>query len=128
MLDKKDNTNSMGGRWGKMNEVFEALSGIFEELRNEIDNRKYSVKTEETEKADRELQSKNNAYENYLFRQTLADREFLEDYMETMEHAHYQEEQRAYYQGLVDSIQILEGLGVIDKRVKVKELLDKIKG
>lgn len=46
--------------------------------------------------------------------------------METLEHAHLQEEQRAYYQGLVDAIQILEGLGIIEKRVKVIELLNKI--
>ena len=118
----------LGERWNKMNEVFETLSGIFEELRSEAGERKYSVQTEEVKKADQELQKKNETYEKYLLQLEPADREFLEDYMETLEHAHFQEEQRAYYQGLVDGIQILEGLGIIDKRVNVKELLDKIKG
>lgn len=111
-----------------MNEVFETLSGIFEELRSEAGERKYSVQTEDAKKAEQELQKKNETYEKYLLQLEPADHEFLEDYMETLEHAHFQEEQRAYYQGIVDGIQILEGLGIIDKRVNVKELLDKIKG
>ena len=53
------------------------------------------------------------------------DREFLEDYMDAVDHAHYKEEQRAYYQGLVDSIQVLDGLGIIKKRMRIKELLKK---
>jgi hypothetical protein len=43
-----------------------------------------------------------------------------------VDHAHYKEEQRAYYQGLVDGIQLLDGLGIIQKRVRVKELLEKL--
>ena len=109
-----------------MNEVFETLSGILEELRSEVGERKYSVQTEDAKNADRQLQKKNKAYEKYLLQLEQADRELLDDYMETLEHAHFQKEQRAYYQGLVDAIQILEGLGIIEKRVKVIELLNKI--
>ena len=74
-----------------MNEVFETLAGVFEELRSESE-----------------------------------DREFLEDYMDAVDHAHYKEEQRAYYQGIVDAIQILEGIGIIPKTAKVRELLRRI--
>ena len=31
-------------------------------------------------------------------------REFLESYMDIVDHAHFQEEQRAYYQGMLDVI------------------------
>lgn len=110
-----------------MNEVFEILSSVFEELRSESGNREYSVKMEKAEKAERELKRKNKAYEKYLLNQSEKDREFLESYMEVVDHAHYEEEQRAYYQGLVDGIQILEGLGIIKKGIKVKELLERIK-
>ena len=51
------------------------------------------------------------------------DREFLEDYMDAVDHAHYNEEHRAYYQGFVDSVQVLDGLGIIKKRMRIKELL-----
>ena len=50
-------------------------------------------------------------------------RELLEKYMDIVDHAHFQEEQRAYYQGMIDAIQIFEGLGILKKRNKVKELL-----
>ena len=54
------------------------------------------------------------------------DRGLLEDYMDAVDHAHYKEEQRAYYQGMVDAIQILEGLGIITKTAKVRGLLRRI--
>ena len=47
-------------------------------------------------------------------------RELLEKYMDIVDHAHFQEEQRAYYQGMIDAIQIFEGLGILKKRNKVK--------
>ena len=43
--------------------------------------------------------------------------------MDTVDHAHYKEEQRAYYQGFVDSIQVLDGLGIVKRRMRIKELL-----
>lgn len=45
-----------------------------------------------------------------------------------VDHAYYKAEQRAYYQGIVDAIQILEGLGMIPRTAKVKKLLEKISG
>ncbi len=109
-----------------MNEVFEILSDVFEELRSESGDREYSVQTEDARKADKELKIKNKVFEKYLNELPESDREFLEDYMDTVNHAHYQEEQRAYYQGIVDSIQMLEGLGIVQKSIKVKELLKRI--
>jgi len=38
-----------------MNEVFETLSDVFEELRSESEDREYSVQTEEAKAASREL-------------------------------------------------------------------------
>ena len=109
-----------------MNEVFETLAGVFEELRSESEDREYSVQTEEAKEARRELKKKQKAFETYLSKLQKEDREFLEDYMDTVDHAHYKEEQRAYYQGFVDSIQVLDGLGIIKKRMRIKEILKKI--
>ena len=50
-----------------MNEVFEMLSGIFEELRNEAGERKYSVQTEEAKNADRQLQKKIRHMKNIFY-------------------------------------------------------------
>jgi hypothetical protein len=109
-----------------MNEVFETLSDVFEELRSEAGEREYSVQTEDVKTAGRELKKKNREFEKYLSNLSASDREFLEDYMDAVDHVHYKEEQRAYYQGLVDGIQLLDGLGVIQKRVRVRELLEKL--
>lgn len=106
-----------------MNEVFETLAGVFEELRSESGDREYCVQTEDAKKASRELKRKQKAFETYLSRLPKEDREFLEEYMDAVDHAHYKEEQRAYYQGLVDGIQVLDGLGIVKKRMRIKELL-----
>ena len=45
-------------------------------------------------------------------------REFFENYMDIVDHAHFQEEQRAYYQGMVDVMQIFDGLGILKERNK----------
>ena len=88
-----------------MNEVFETLANVFEELRSESGDREYCVQTEDAKEASRKLKKKQKAFETYLSRLPKEDREFLEDYLDTVDHAHYKEEQRAYYQGIVDGIQ-----------------------
>ena len=96
-----------------MNEVFETLANVFEELRSESGDREYCVQTEDAKEASRELKKKQKAFETYLSRLSKED------------HAHYKEEQRAYYQGIVDGIQVLDGLGIVKKRMRIKEFLKK---
>ena len=45
--------------------------------------------------------------------------------MDAVDHAHYKEEQRAYCQGFVDSVQVLDGLGIIKERIRIKAFLKK---
>ena len=100
----------------KMNEVFERLSDVFEELRSDAGEREYSIQTEEAKKADKELKKENREYEKFLSDLSTEQRNFLENYMDIVDHAHFQEQQRAYYQGIVDAVQILLDLGLL-KRV-----------
>ena len=111
-----------------MNEVFERLSDVFEELRSDAGEREYSIQTEEAKKADKdkELKKENREYEKFLSDLSTEQRNFLENYMDIVDHAHFQEQQRAYYQGIVDAVQILAGLGIVKESVKVKELLNTI--
>ena len=106
-----------------MNEVFETVAEVLEELRSEAEEREYSVHTNESENADKALKKANREYETVLAELSAEHREFFENYMDIVDHAHFQEEQRAYYQGMIDTIQIFEGLGILKKRNKVKELL-----
>ena len=110
-----------------MNEVFETIAEVFEELRSEAGEREYSVQTKESEKADKKLKKANREYEKLLTEISAEHKEFLEDYMDIVDHAHFEEQQRAYYQGMIDVIQIFDGLGILKERSKVKELLTSMK-
>ena len=111
----------------KMNEVFETVAEVLEELRSEAEEREYSVHTNESENADKALKKANREYETVLAELCAEHREFFENYMDIVDHAHFQEEQRAYYQGMVDVMQIFDGLGILKERNKVKEVLMHIK-
>lgn len=111
----------------RMNEVFETIAEIFEELRSESGEREYSVQTKESEKADKKLKKANREYEKLLTEISAEHKEFLENYMDAVDHAHFEEQQRAYYQGMIDVIQIFDGLGILKERSKVKELLISMK-
>ena len=91
------------------------------ESREEVD-----ALEQETKKADKELKKENREYEKLLSELLAEQRNFLENYMDIVDHAHFQEQQRAYYQGIVDAVQILAGLGIVKESVKVKELLNTI--
>ena len=110
-----------------MNEVFETVAEVLEELRSEAGEREYSVCTKEAENAAKELKKANQEYEKLLAEIPREKRELLEKYMDIVDHAHFQEEQRAYYQGMVDVMQIFDGLGILKERNKVKEVLMHIK-
>ena len=110
-----------------MNEVFETIAEVFEELRSEAGKREYSVQTKESEKADKELKKVNREYEKLLTEVSAEHKQFLEDYMDIVDHAHFEEQQRAYYQGMIDVIQIFDGLGILKERSKVRELLTSMK-
>ena len=110
-----------------MNEVFETIAEVFEELRSESGEREYSVQTKESEKADKKLKKANREYEKLLTEISAEHKEFLEDYRDIVNHAHFEEQQRAYYQGMIDVMQIFDGLGILKERSKVKELLTSMK-
>ncbi|MDO4554661.1 MAG: hypothetical protein Q4B70_05900 [Lachnospiraceae bacterium] len=110
-----------------MNDVYEALSGFLEDLRCDSGEREYSVRTEEMKSADEELKRRTPKYEDYLDRIPAKDKQFLVRYMEVVDHAHFHEEQRAYYQGIVDTIQMMEGLGLVEKSNKMKKIVEKMK-
>ena len=87
-----------------MNEVFERLSDVFEELRSDAGEREYSIQTEEAKKADKELKKENREYEKFLSDLSTEQRNFLEYYMDIVDEAHFEEQEREYYQGIVDVV------------------------
>jgi len=121
-------------QWGT--ETFQILTGrentdasyrdVFEELRVEAGEREYSVQTKEAVNANEALKRENEAFQKWLSSLNDEDKTCIENYLNAVEHAHFQEEQRAYYQGMVDVIQIFMGLGIIKKRDEIEALLNRI--
>lgn len=109
-----------------MNEVFETLSNVFEELRSEAGEREFSVQTEESVNANGTLKREAEVFQKWLSALPDEDRICVDKYLNAVEHAHFQEEQRAYYQGMIDAIQIFMGLGIIKKRDEIENLLNRI--
>lgn len=110
-----------------MNGFYEAVANLLEELRCNPEEREYAIKPEDMKEADAELKRVNKKLEKYLIGLSDKDKAFLEEYQETVEHAHFKEEQRAYYQGIMDGVQLLGSLGLIRKGSNMKKLIGKIK-
>lgn len=109
-----------------MNEVFETLSDVFEELRSEAGEREYSVQTEEAVNANATLKKETEVFQRWLSTLSDEERSCVDKYLNSVEHAHFQEEQRAYYQGMIDAMQIFMGLGIVKKRDAIENLLNRI--
>lgn len=62
-----------------MNEVFETVAEVLEELRSEAGEREYSVCTKEAENAAKELKKANQEYEKLLAEIPREKRELLEN-------------------------------------------------
>jgi len=109
-----------------MNEVFETLSDVFEELRSEAGEREYSVQTEKSVNANAILKREKEAFQNWFSTLSDEDRIYVEKYLNAVEHAHFQEEQRSYYQGMIDTIQIFMGLDLVKKRDEIENLINRM--
>lgn len=110
-----------------MNEFYEALSNYLEELRCDSADREYAVAPEDVKEAEAELRKMQKKFMLRLEKMPAADKTFLEEYLQVLEHAHFKEEQRSYYQGMIDGAQMLGGLGLIKKGKNMKEVLEKLK-
>lgn len=46
--------------------------------------------------------------------------------MNVLNHAHFKEEQRAYYQGMMDAVQLLGGLNLLKTGNNMEKLIEKL--
>lgn len=114
-----------GGR--TVNQIYEALAVFLEELRCDTDEKEYAVKMEDLDKAESQLKEKNREFEAFLNNISGKHKEFIESYLNIVDTAHFKEEQRAYYQGIMDGIQMLGELGLIKKSSNVEFILKQLK-
>ena len=110
-----------------MNVFYETLSGVLEEIRREGMQRAYVILPEELKNAEAALKTERKKVEALLENLQGKKKEILESYMSAVEHVHFKEEQRAYYQGIMDGVLLLSSLGLVPKGKNVDELIKKLK-
>ena len=112
-----------GGK--KMNEFYEAVSNLFEELRCDSGEREYTVQPEEWKEAEKNLKQIQKKLPLHLEKIPEREQNFWNKYLDQLEHFHYEEEQRAYYQGMMDVVEFLINIGAIKKSTNVKRMIEK---
>ena len=110
-----------------MNVFYETLSGVLEEIRSEGMEREYVILPEDLKEAEAELKTERKKFEALLENLQGKKKEILESYMSAVEHVHFKEEQRAYYQGIMAGVLLLSSLGLVPKGKNVDELIKKLK-
>lgn len=90
-----------------MNQFYETVAAFLEELRCDLAEREYIIAPDDVKNAEKEIAKMGRKYAEYLSRMSDKERVFLEKYMDVLNHAHFKEEQRAYYQGMMDAVQLL---------------------
>lgn len=80
-----------------MNEFYEAVANLLEELRCDTMERDNVIAPEDLKKAETELKRMRKKQERYFEKLSDSDKAFWEEYFEVLEHAHFKEEQRSYY-------------------------------
>lgn len=110
-----------------MNEFYEAVANFLEEMRCDSEEREYAIIPEDMKESAAEAKKKQKKFVQYLEKMSDTDRAILEEYIEVLDRAHFKEEQRSYYQGIMDGVELLGGLGLIKKGNNMKELVKKLK-
>ena len=98
-----------------------------EEIRSEGMEREYVILPEDLKEAEAELKTERKKFEALLENLQGKKKEILESYMSAVEHVHFKEVQRAYYQGIMDGVLLLSSLGLVPKGKNVDELIKKLK-
>ena len=109
-----------------MNEFYETVNSFLEEIRCDSGEREYAVSTEDVLKAEEERDKVSAAFSECLENLFKAEQGVINEYIEALEHCHFKEEQRSYYQGIMDGVQWLGELGLIKKGNSLKNIIDRL--
>lgn len=107
-----------------MNDFYEAVANLLEELRCDTMERGYVIAPGDVKEAETEMKLMRKKQERYFEKLSDSDKAFWEEYLDVLEHTHFKEEQRSYYQGIMDGIQMLGGLGLIKNNGNAKKLIE----
>ena len=84
-----------------------------------------TVQPEEWKEAEKNLKQIQKKLPLHLEKIPEREQNFWNKYLDQLEHFHYEEEQRAYYQGMMDVVEFLINIGAIKKSTNVKRMIEK---
>ena len=86
---------------------------------------KLNDKCKEWKEAEKNLKQIQKKLPLHLEKIPEREQNFWNKYLDQLEHFHYEEEQRAYYQGMMDVVEFLINIGAIKKSTNVKRMIEK---
>lgn len=109
------------------NEIWEQIGNFLNSLRCENVERKSYIQFSELKEADKLKKEAQKKYETAVAKLQVDQRRNIELYVEVLQHKAFMSEEQAYCQGYVDCIQLLAGMGLLEKNPEIEKIIEKIK-
>lgn len=109
------------------NTVWEQFASFLLDLRCSDLNRDGYIRLDSCREEKAKLEAAQKEYMVLATAFTTEQRIFLENYFGMLESVSFEEQQEAYCQGIVDSIQVLSGLGMLQSDGKIERAIQRMK-
>lgn len=109
------------------NEVWEQIGNFLNSLRCENVERKSYIQFLELREADKLKTEAQKKYVTAVDKLQVEQRKNIEAYVEALQHKAFMAEEQAYCQGYVDCIQLLAGVGLLEKNPEIEKIIEKIR-
>ncbi|MDD2979303.1 MAG: hypothetical protein PHN80_04955 [Hespellia sp.] len=108
-------------------QVWNKVKQFFEELRCEDQSRTRICMTQERQTAVSDREQKRLNYEKAMESIEKNRQDMIEQFVDAVEHCASEECQQSYFQGYMDCIQVLTGLGILKPEKNLLKLIEEIK-
>lgn len=109
------------------NEIWEQIGNFLNNLRCENVKRKSYIQFPELKEANKLKKVAQKKYAMEIDKLKANQRSNIEDYVEALQHQAFMAEEQAYCQGYADCIQILSGLGLLERNPEIEKIVEKLK-
>ena len=108
------------------NEIWEKVFAFLVDLRCSEMQRKSRVELESCVAEKKKLEILQKEYTRIEEVLSEKDRMALQEYVEQLKQVSFEEQQEAYCQGIIDTIQILAGVGLLPMNEDIQKLIEKM--
>ncbi len=108
------------------NEIWEKVFTFFMDLRCSEKHRKSRVELESCVAEKKKLEILQKEYTRIEELLSEKDKLTLHEYVEQLKQVSFEEQQEAYCQGIIDTLQILSGMGLLPINEDIQKLIEKM--